>query len=222
MPKEKGKKYPVKDEWSTLCKIRTYETSIQLYQNWFIQTRHEKQANKMWFQVGVGVLWQNRIFVWVWSLSWQKEIRKCTLCFILATFLILQHWLSSFSIEEYTALVQFEVIRKIWLLWKKIKIWKELTSIFNIPIRWLLWNGFHGVTMVGLEGCNKVSTVTCAIKEQSAKYLSHAQRVSKIKTLVWVVLILLIKKQVLTNWMASHVVGFINLDYFLIWQLSLL
>ena len=222
MPKEKGKKYPVKDEWSTLCKIRTYETSIQLYQNWFIQTRHEKQANKMWFQVGVGVLWQNRIFVWVWSLSWQKEIRKCTLCFILATFLILQHWLSSFSIEEYTALVQFEVIRKIWLLWKKIKIWKELTSIFNIPIRWLLWNGFHGVTMVGLEGCNKVSTVTCAIKELSAKYLSHAQRVSKIKTLVWVVLILLIKKQVLTNWMASHVVGFINLDYFLIWQISLL
>ena len=70
--------------------------------------------------------------------------------------------------------------------------------------------------MVGLEGCNKVSTVTCTVKEQSAKYLSHAQRVSKIKTLVWVVLIVLIKKQVLTNWMASHVVGFINLDYFLI------
>ena len=43
--------------------------------------------------------------------------------------------------------------RKIWLLCKEIKIWKEVTSIFNMPITWLLWNGSiidnHGVTMVG-------------------------------------------------------------------------
>ena len=31
--------------------------------------------------------------------------------------------------------------QKIWLLWKQIKIWKEVISILNMPITWLLWNG---------------------------------------------------------------------------------
>ena len=62
---------------------------------------HEKQANKMGFQVVVSMLQQSRISVWVWSLSWQKgkekawawgnscfgfvlEIRKYTLCIMAA------------------------------------------------------------------------------------------------------------------------------------------
>ena len=86
------------------------------------------------------------------------------------------------------------------------------------------WFDNRGVTMVGtcLEECNKVSTFTCRVKEQSAKTPVHGQRLSKITTPVWMVLISSIKKQLLTNWTASHLVGVITLDYFLIGWISLL
>ena len=113
----------------------------------------------MGFQVVLLMLQQNRISIWVWSLPWQKgknrdwawgnicfglveEIRKYTLNDLFwLLFLILQHWLRSFSIGKYSALVQFKVTRKVWLLWRRIKIWKEVTSSFNLPITCLLWNG---------------------------------------------------------------------------------
>ena len=37
-------------------------------------------------------------------------------------------------IGKYTALVQFEVNGKIWLLWQKIKMLKKVPSIFNMSI----------------------------------------------------------------------------------------
>ena len=47
--------------------------------------------------------------------------------------------------------------------------------------------------------------------------MSHVQRLSKITTPVWMVLISSIKKQLVTNWTASHLMGVTNaLDYFLI------
>ena len=49
-------------------------------------------------------------------LDLSEKLENNTVCFILTIFLILQHWLRSFSIEEYTALVQFEMTGKIWLL----------------------------------------------------------------------------------------------------------
>ena len=71
------------------------------------------------------------------------------------------------------------------------------------------WFDNRGVTMVGtcLEECDKISTVSRRVKGQSAKYLFHAQRSSKITILVWVVLIFWIKKQLLTSWTASPLVG---------------
>ena len=77
------------------------------------------------------------------------------------------------------------------------------------------WFDNCGVPMVGtcLEECNKISTVTCRVKGQSAKIPVPCQRLSKTTTLVWMALISLIKKQLLTNWTASHLVGVITLDY---------
>ena len=96
--------------------------------------------------------------------------RQCMLYFNF--FLILQHWLRSFSIAEYTALVELEVTKEIWLLWKKIKISKEVTSTFNMPITWLLWNDLiimEWQWFVRLEKCTKVSTITRRVIKQSAK-----------------------------------------------------
>ena len=84
------------------------------------------------------------------------------------------------------------------------------------------WFDNSGVTIVGtfLEECNKVSTVRCKVKGQSAKITIPCPKVFKITTLVLVVLISLIKKQLqnqlLTNWTASYLMGIITLDYFLI------
>ena len=57
------------------------------------------------------------------------------------------------------------------------------------------WFDNRGVTMVGtcLEKSNKVSIP-----------VPSSLRLSKITILVWVVLIFSIKKQLLTNWAASH------------------
>ena len=60
-----------------------------------------------------------------------------------------------------------------------------------VPVKWF---DNRVVTMVGacLGECNKVS--------------ARAQRLSKIKTAIWVVFIYLVKKQLLTNWTTSHLV----------------
>ena len=85
---------------------------------------------------------------------------------------------------------------------KKAKIRKEVTAIFNMAIIWFLWNGLLIVQWQWLVH----------VLENVIKYLSHAQRLSKIKTAIWVVFISLIKKQLLTNWTTSHLV---------IWWISL-
>ena len=85
---------------------------------------------------------------------------------------------------------------------KKAKIWKEVTEIFNMAIIWFLWNGLIIVRWKWLVH----------VLENVIKYLSHAQRLSKIKTAIWVVFISLIKKLLLTNWTTSHLV---------IWRISL-
>ena len=60
-----------------------------------------------------------------------------------------------------------------------------------VPVKWFV---NRAVAMVGacLGEYNKVSV--------------HAQRLSKIKTAMWVVFIPMIKKQLLTNWTTSHLV----------------
>ena len=112
----------------------------------------------MGFQAEVSIMQQNRIFVWVWSLFWQKgktelglgETTVLDLCkklgntyymLFFGNIFILQHWLRNLSIREYTALIHFEVTGELWLLWKKLKIWKEVISIFNMPITLLFRNG---------------------------------------------------------------------------------
>ena len=61
-------------------------------------------------------------------------------------------------------LVQFEVTGKIWLLWKKIKIWKKVTTIFNIPITGLLWSGLIIVKWQWLVHDLRIGRLnTCAI-----------------------------------------------------------
>ena len=77
------------------------------------------------------------------------------------------------------------------------------------------WFDNRGVKMVDtcLEECNIVSTVTRRV-DRAPKYLSHAQRLSMITTPLWVVLIFSIKKQLLTNWTVSYLVGVITLEYF--------
>ena len=50
----------------------------------------------------------------VLNLSKKLENIHCILYF--DNIFVLQHWLISFSIGKYTALVQFKVTRKIWLL----------------------------------------------------------------------------------------------------------
>ena len=85
---------------------------------------------------------------------------------------------------------------------KKTKIWKEVTEIFNMAIIWFLWNGLIIVQWQW----------SVHVLENVIKYLSHAQRLSKIKTSLWVVFISLIKKLLLTNWTTSHLV---------IWWISL-
>ena len=77
------------------------------------------------------------------------------------------------------------------------------------------WFDNRGVTMVGtcLEECNSVSTVTRGVKGQSAKMPVPCPEIS---IPVWVLMISSIKKQQLTNWTASRLVGAITLDYFLV------
>ena len=69
-----------------------------------------------------------------------------------------------------------------------------------------------GVAIIGtcLQDCNEVSSFT-----RRVKIPVPCPEIIKITTSVWVVLISSIK-QFPTNWIASHLEVFINLDYFLI------
>ena len=108
--------------WCQWCSKTGYLYKFNLYLD-------KKEKNRAWaFGIVVSDLSQK---LWKYTLDalfWQL-------------FLILQHCLKRFSIGEYTVLVQFEVTGKVWLLWKKIKMSKEVTSIFNMLLTWLQWNG---------------------------------------------------------------------------------
>ena len=151
--------------WCRWCSKTGYLYKFNLYLD-------KKEKNRAW---AFGIV--------VSDLS--KKLWKYTLdALFWQLFLILQHCLKTFSIGEYTVLVQFEVTGKVWLLWKKIKMSKEVTLIFSMLLTWLLWNGLIIVESQWLvhflRNVIKYQQLQVEQKDRVPKCLSHTKRLSKI------------------------------------------
>ena len=158
----------------------------------------------MEFQLVLLKLQQNRISVWVWSLSWQKEKPKLRLGKIVVLdlpkklentyrMLYFDNFFNSATLVEKLFNSEIYCIDTVQSNRKNITIVKNDIDMKKGDIDYqypndvvaVKWFDNRGVTMVDTypKECNKVSTVTRIVKGHSA------QRLSKITAPVWAVLI---------------------------------